>query len=280
LGSNTMKRIRKVEPVNRTMDTIAYPNDHEASHDCTDPSRRRFLRQVGMGIGTAGILTVLPLKGSAQDSEMVVDFSVLDGHPDVQSLNPAPPTAPMAVLPAQGEESREEQAGLMAPQAAPPTFAPTSPDGPSNPSNGSLAYNPTGTGTPATPSSTPSGSPPTESGVPEVIEDRSLWIDPGYIVLIRWTRPVDNTDVIAALEGSVPAVSSYLSTSITSRDELHEVERLHGHELAITNLLAPLIVPARILVLHLDHNCSTVCSRFPDFTETIPLPGMISPTQR
>jgi hypothetical protein len=93
-----------------------------------------------------------------------------------------------------------------------------------------------------------------------VTENRALWIEPGYLVLIRWTRSPGDNAVIAALEGSTDALASYLTEHIQSNNDLHELTQLHTHENALQELLAERIRPAVLEVLHLDHDCSQVCS--------------------
>jgi len=93
-----------------------------------------------------------------------------------------------------------------------------------------------------------------------VVEDRALWIEPGYLLLIRWDRPTDDTVAVAMLEGSTETLQAYLSSNITETNDLHDLQRLHSHEQALFALLEPRVEPARIEKLHLDHDCNTVCN--------------------
>jgi hypothetical protein len=110
-----------------------------------------------------------------------------------------------------------------------------------------------------------------------VVENRALFVEPGYILLLQWERPVDELAAIAGLEGSTQAVADYLSQSITAMDELHHIERLHAHERALVALLGGRVAPATIAVLHLDHDCQRVCNPL-GWTaprhDAIPMPGV------
>lgn len=126
----------------------------------------------------------------------------------------------------------------------------------------------------------PAASAPSQAAaepVEMVTEHRALFVEPGYIVLLRWERPAGDTAVVAALEGSTEAVSAYLSANIDEMNDLHDIDRLHTHEHDLVELLQARVAPATIEVLHLDHDCNSVCGARgwtgpdPDF---IPLPGV------
>lgn len=92
-----------------------------------------------------------------------------------------------------------------------------------------------------------------------VTEHRALWVDPGYLILIEWSRPASDTAPVASLEGSAAAVAALLSEQVTDPQALHDTERLFDIEQAVASLLAEAVAPARIDVLHLDHDCNVVC---------------------
>lgn len=91
-------------------------------------------------------------------------------------------------------------------------------------------------------------------------EQRSLWIEPGFVLLLEWTRPDGNEGPIAALEGATETVSAHLQESVTSVDQLHNLDQLHQIESDLATLLEPIVAPAEIGLLHLDHDCETVCN--------------------
>ena len=109
-----------------------------------------------------------------------------------------------------------------------------------------------------------------------ISENRALWIEPGYLLMLTWTRPEENSDVIAALEGSTETIGTYLSENVATVDDLHDVSRLHVHENAIALLLETRVAPATIGTIHLDHDCNTVCNQLDggDPIDHIPLPGI------
>lgn len=124
--------------------------------------------------------------------------------------------------------------------------------------------------------------PPVESRADMVEEQRALWIDDGYLVLIRWSRPEHDRRVISTLEDSASVVREFLSASVTSTDQLHNLDRLHRIETELAGVLQRRVEPAIIEVLHLDHDCSVVCNSldpsttFPEVIEVdgeMPFPG-------
>lgn len=206
-----------------------------------NPSRRAFLRRVGLGAGGAGFLATVGLPGLSHGQSREVDFSLLEAHPARHDLNPAPPPTaapaqPMALAP---------------PAPAPPAAAP--------------------------PADSAASAPEEEVGT---VENRALWVEPGYLVLLRWQRPADNEEVIAALEGSSDAVATYLSEQVENSQSLHDLGRLHVIEDGLAALLELRVAPADIQTLHLDHDCVSVCSTLPDHfpDDFIPLPGIAPPT--
>ena len=90
-------------------------------------------------------------------------------------------------------------------------------------------------------------------------EHRALWVDPGYLILLEWSRPVLNETPVASLEGSTEALAALLSEIVTEPDALHDTERLYQIERSVATLLATAVEPATIEVIHLDHDCNTVC---------------------
>ena len=114
-----------------------------------DPSRRRFLRQVSAGAGAAGLLSAMGLPKLAHGQSTDVDFGVLEAHPPRSGLAPEQPAAP-------------------APPALPMAAAPPAPAPPAPPQE------------------------PVDEVVQvvaEITENRALWIEPGYLLMLMWTRP-------------------------------------------------------------------------------------------
>ena len=95
---------------------------------------------------------------------------------------------------------------------------------------------------------------------PEITENRALWVDPGYLILLRWRRPLGNEAPVAALEGSADLVRTHLDAQVTSVDQIHNIEQLHALEGALLVLLQGAVAPATLEVIHLDHDCRVVCS--------------------
>jgi len=207
-----------------------------------DGSRRRFLRQIGVGAGAATVLTSLGLPQLAHGQSREVDFSLLDAHRNRDALAPAAAemAAGDALADAAAEQSRPEAEPAPEPEPE-PLAEPAEP----------VAAAPVA----AAPAA---AEPPPEQAT--VVENRALWIEPGYLILLRWNRPASNDDVVARLEGATEHVRSYLTVAVESVDTLHNFDQLHDLEHGVASLLEPLIAPATIDTIHLDHDCSRVCS--------------------
>jgi hypothetical protein len=106
-----------------------------------------------------------------------------------------------------------------------------------------------------------------------IVEYRSLWIEPGYIILVQWSRPSSNLDVVAALDAAVPSLTEYLSSTVTSSQQLHNPSLLHELEASLLTQLQPIVQPAVIIAVHLDHSCATVCDRLNPPEEYPPFEG-------
>jgi hypothetical protein len=94
-------------------------------------------------------------------------------------------------------------------------------------------------------------------------ENRALWVEPGYLIMLTWQRPDDAT-IVAALEGSAQAVQDFLSARVTQVDQLHNIEQLHGLEGEVLVLLESRVAPAHITVLHLDRLYASVRPWIPE----------------
>lgn len=105
-----------------------------------------------------------------------------------------------------------------------------------------------------------------------VEEDRALWVDPGYLILLRWRRPVDDSLPVSALEAATEALADFLEENAVGMDDLHDIDRLHQLEAELVALLSPLLAPAEIDVLHLDHDCTLVCDTLSPRTPPEPRP--------
>ena len=90
-------------------------------------------------------------------------------------------------------------------------------------------------------------------------EKRVLWVEPGYLVMVLWTRPAEDPSPVEAFEGATDFVSEYLEESVVSMDQLHNLDQLHELERGLVTQLEPVVAPAEIAVLHIDHDCSAVC---------------------
>jgi hypothetical protein len=215
-----------------------------------DPSRRRFLRQVGTAAGALSVLSTTGLPRLAHAQQPTPNFGLLDQHPPSGAL--VAPAQPMAMMPAVPPPAPVQ--GLAQPPTTPAAIEP------------------------------PTSGPTSQATAEWVTEDRALWVEPGYLILVRWSRPIDNLDVVAALEGATPTVAAYLSSNVTAYNDLHDLDRLHTLEAGLVSMLAPTLSPATLDVLHLDHDCNTVCTGLPgyyDAPENIPLPGMLpAPSMR
>jgi hypothetical protein len=105
-----------------------------------------------------------------------------------------------------------------------------------------------------------------------VEEDRALWVDPGYLILLRWRRPADDSVPVTALEAATEAIAEFLEENAVGMDDLHDIDRLHRLEAELAALLAPLLAPAELEVLHLDHDCTLVCGTLSPRTPPEPRP--------
>lgn len=230
-----------------------YPQQPNPRHD---PARRRFLLQVAATGGAVAFASGVPLL-KAQDLE--IDFTVLESH-DRLELTPSENARREAREDSVEAEVGREQTVL----------------GESTPNEGSG-----GTGD-QDPSGVPDD-PPVDvpSGtLASITENRALWIPPGYLVLIQLTRDEDDETSIPAFEGASEQVSSYLDTTVTDTDQLHDVIQLREIELGILALLEPIVAPATIDVLHLDHDCTTVCGSLGPDDSHIMLRGEMPATYR
>ena len=100
-----------------------------------------------------------------------------------------------------------------------------------------------------------------QSGAGEVfVENRALWIDPGYLILLRWSRPVGDEGPAVALEAAATDLSTLIQARVTNVDNLHNFNQLHELENSLVATLSGRVTPATIEVLHLDHDCTSVCS--------------------
>jgi hypothetical protein len=200
--------------------TLSKTPDYPERPGPADPSRRRFLTRIGLGAGGASILAAAGLPKLAHGQSQEVDFSVLEAHPGRHELRETPAGAP--VMPA-----------APAPPPAPALSA---------------------TVPPAAQTASP------RDAIATITENRALWIEPGYLVLVQWSRPADNTDVIAALEGTTEALAALFSENVSTYENLHDLLQLHILEDQVASLVEAAIAPAELVSLHLDHDCNTVCS--------------------
>lgn len=208
-----------------------------------DNSRRRFLRQLA---GSTGLCVVgLPKLAHGQSPE--IDFSRLDRHRSIDALTPTDiqDADEQALLPEMEyaeEEAVDEDEAF---DSRPTEISENDPETPSGDDNldGS-----------------PSDSDPPPVQYASIEESRALWIEPGYLLLVRWSRPEEDETSIAALENASQSLGEFLSTRVTSVDNLHNLDQLHQVEWELVELLTPLVDPAEISVLHLDHDCTQVCS--------------------
>jgi len=211
---------RIIKPKSATPPT--HPTWDDAPEHC-DTSRRRFLKQIGVG---SGLLAAVGLPTLSHGQSLPINYDKLSSHPtsaepraDVgaDALGQSDLAAVLADS-ADSEADFDDSVADQAPASDEPELA------------------------------------------EEVVENRALWIEPGYLLLIRWARPVDDQSPITALEGSADAISSFLTTQVSSVDSLHNLDQLHAIESALLTDVASRITPARIEVLHLDHDCTTVCN--------------------
>jgi hypothetical protein len=211
----------------------------------SDESRRRFLRQ----LAGASALALTGLPRLAQGQSMPVDFSRLENHPGLSPASPlADELAPALeeVMAAPAEAELEEAADSA------PAEAEAEVEGGERVATGERAI--------------------------WLTENRALWVEPGYLVLLTWTRPPDDS-LVAALEGSGDAVAEWFASHITQVDQIHNLELLHPLEGELSQFLAERLQPAIISVLHIDHDCTRVCSTLNpsrSYPERIEVMGEIS----
>lgn len=123
--------------------------------------------------------------------------------------------------------------------------------------------------------------PAAPEAVAVIEENRAMWLEPGYLVLVRWERPEGNESIVAAFEDARDEVGEYLAATVTDpQATLHHAGSLRPVEDGVTALLASRIAPARIVALHIDHDCQLVCGTPPE-PELIPnVAGRIAPVRR
>jgi len=121
-----------------------------------------------------------------------------------------------------------------------------------------------GLGLGAAPSAAPAAAVATTTDRPEeeVVENRALWVEPGYLVLLRWSRRASDETSISALEGLTDTIAAHLQENVQTMENLHDIANLHVLESQIAEFIAN-GVEARVEVVHLDHDCSSVCSLLP-----------------
>lgn len=219
----TAKKKRSILPQAEPAEP-AYPTNPRGRRH--DPSRRGFLLRVAASGGAVAFAKGIPLV-SAQGIE--VDFSILDGHDP---------------LGRSGLEVQPEEVGGPMRSAVPSTTV--------EPETG-------GSGA-TSEETTPEDTPPDDgSGVGDLTENRALWVEPGYLLLIQWTRPEDDETPVIQLEASAEVVAAHLASAVTDEHTLHELHSLHTIELGLVDLLTPLVAPATVEVVHLDHDCEAIC---------------------
>lgn len=224
-----------------------YPN-----RQSFDAGRRRFLRQVGVTSG-AGLVASFGLPRLAHGQSVDVDFSILDAHP--LRATEAPLESPAAPM--------------MPPALQPPSSAFAAPtDDPAPTPSPDPVDEPGGTGLIA-------GDPDEDV----VVEDRALWIEPGYLVLMRLARDAEDVTVGADVDGATQDVSAYITAHLADYDSLHTLDVLHTHEDAIAAIIEARIEPAHIVALHVDHDCNEVCSGGDPYWDDIPMPGLPMPIE-
>lgn len=212
-----------------------------------DPGRRRFLRQVGTTAGGVGLVASLGLPTLSHGQSIEVDFSVLDAHPLRQTAEPVIQVdMPSMVAPATPVGSL----------SATPSVDVTDPGGTDPPEPGLI------------------GGDPDED---DVIEDRALWIESGYLVLMRIARDAEDVTVGEDVDAASETVASYITENLSNYDVLHNIDSLHTHENGIAVIIDGLIEPAHIVSLHLDHDCTETCGGGFEDWEDYPMGGIIAP---
>jgi hypothetical protein len=205
-----------------------------------DPSRRRFLRQLVAGTGAVGVAGRLGLAGA--QSAPPADFSILEAHAPVDgdgALEVSPPARRRAARESEPEPAERRQEGRLD-EARSEAVA---------------------------------------TAGEWVTENRALWVEPGYLVLLQWRRPADDEAAVAALEGASEAVGGYLRDAVTdAATQLHGTEMLGELETGIAAVLRPVVAPGVIDVLHLDHDCTSLCPPRPTHHPVVR--GRIAPPGR
>jgi hypothetical protein len=186
--------------------------------------------------GGSGALCLGGLSRLAGADELPVDFSVLERHRPVGALVPADAEA----APAEAEEADDARAE-----------AEVDRDQVVDPADEQ-----------------------DQASTQEVVENRALWVEPGYLILMQWQRPVDDTRPVDAIPAATEVARSYLASRVTSVDQIHNIDQLHVIEAELVPLLAAALAPAEIAVLHLDHDCRTVCSAL-DPSRSYPEPSEV-----
>lgn len=217
-----------------------------------DGGRRRFLKQLVAGAGAAS-LGGIPRLGHGQS--LAVDFEKLDRHP-----LPAAPEAADASAMTQEESDAQIEAyeRTMRLEALAEALHDEAADAEAEPSadradsDDAPAFDDSGAALPQLQAQA-------EAPVVVITENRALWLQNGYLVLLRWRRAEGDNAVVAALEGSADDVSMFLADRVSSVDNLHNIDQLHQIEAELLAQLAARVAPAAIEVLHLDHDCTVVC---------------------
>jgi len=111
----------------------------------------------------------------------------------------------------------------------------------------------------------------------DITENRALWIPPGYLLLLQWTRPEEDLSPVDALEAATEMLTTYLEETVTDTDVLHDTISLQEIEVSLLELLNELVTPAVISVLHLDHDCEALCADDPTTTMPVVRGRMIGP---
>lgn len=214
-----------------------------------DPGRRRFLRQVGTTAGGVGFVASLGLPTLSHGQSVDVDFSILDAHP----LRPVEQPVVDPVMSSMVAPSTPvDQVGAF---AAPVEV--------NNPEDGTDPLEPGLIG----------GDPDEDA----VIEDRALWIEPGYLVLMRIARDAEDVTVGEDVDASSETVATYITENLSEYDVLHNIDSLHTHENGIAGIIDGLIEPAHIISLHLDHDCNEICGGGVPEWEDFTMGGIVAP---
>lgn len=103
----------------------------------------------------------------------------------------------------------------------------------------------------------------------DITENRALWIPPGYLLLLQWTRPEEETSPVETLEGLTDMLTTHLAEAVSDTDVLHDAVSLQEIEVSLMVLLNEQVTPAVISVVHLDHDCEALCPADPPTTHAI-----------